>query len=69
MSQRQTPLEKLDCILEASRHIYSAPSLNGQSQPISADDFLPVLVYVVLRANPPELQSNVDFVSSYRSYE
>ena len=69
MSQRQTPLEKLDCILEASRHIYSAPSLHGQSQPISADDFLPVLVYVVLRANPPELQSNVDLVSSYRSYE
>ena len=36
---------------------------------MSADDFLPVLVYVLLRANPPELQSNVDFVSSYRSPE
>jgi hypothetical protein len=67
MSQRLTPLEKLDHILEASRHVYSAPSLNGLPQPISADDFLPVLVYVLLRANPPELQSNVDYISSYRS--
>jgi hypothetical protein len=34
----------------------AAPSLNKQSQPISADDFLPVLVFLMLRANPPELQ-------------
>lgn len=46
MSQRLTPLEKLDHILEASRHIYSAPSLNGLPQPISAGDDRPRLCLV-----------------------
>jgi uncharacterized membrane protein YgcG len=66
MAVRTTPVEKLDCILEASRHVYSAPQLNGAA-PMSADDFLPVLVYIVLQANPPELQSNVDFISAFRA--
>lgn len=34
--------------------------------PQGADDFLPVLVYVTLRANPPQLASNVAFISRYR---
>ncbi|EKX52421.1 hypothetical protein GUITHDRAFT_101593 [Guillardia theta CCMP2712] len=67
MSERTSPIEKLDCILEASRHICSAPTLNGLHTTVSADDFLPVLVYIVLRANPSELPSNIDFISDYRS--
>lgn len=66
MSQAHTPKDKIDAVLEASEHIYSAPILNGCNRPVSADEFLPILVYILLRANPPELQSNIDYVSSFR---
>lgn len=61
-----TPREKMDAVLEASEFIYAAPILNGYDRPVSADEYLPILVYILLRANPPELQSNIDYISSFR---
>jgi hypothetical protein len=61
-----SPREKVDALLDTARYIHAAPALNGDESPLSADEFLPILILLVVRARPPELQSHIDFVANYR---
>uniref|UniRef100_A0A5K3FK71 Rab5 GDP/GTP exchange factor n=1 Tax=Mesocestoides corti TaxID=53468 RepID=A0A5K3FK71_MESCO len=68
---------KLDQIVDCCREVFKALRLNTEaavskststaSNPANADSFLPVLIWVVLRANPPLLHSNLQFIMRFAS--
>lgn len=61
MDAKRAPQDKLACLSKCSQHIFQAlASANGQ--PANADDFLSALIHVVLRANPPRLHSNINYI-------
>lgn len=67
----KAPHDKLVCILNATRVINDVLKRTLKEQgavgrPLSADDFLPLLIYCVLQANPPRLHSNVEYIAAFR---
>ncbi|CAD7970370.1 unnamed protein product [Amoebophrya sp. A25] len=39
----------------------------GGGQAFGADDFMPLLIYTILRANPGNLWSNIEYIDAYRT--
>jgi hypothetical protein len=65
----KAPRDKLVCILNCCRVINNLllnVSLATNDNPSGADDFLPILIYIVIKANPPQLHSNLLYISRYR---
>ena len=51
------PRDKVQCVSRVSSTIMNLLSLAADRLVPAADDFLPVLVYVIIQANPPGLLS------------
>uniref|UniRef100_A0A7N0SVR1 VPS9 domain-containing protein n=1 Tax=Kalanchoe fedtschenkoi TaxID=63787 RepID=A0A7N0SVR1_KALFE len=65
----KAPREKLMCILNCCRVINNLllnASMTENRVIAGADDFLPVLIYITIKANPPQLHSNLKFIQLYR---
>lgn len=61
----KNPRDKIQCILSCSTVILNV-SMAADENPPGADEFLPVLIYVIIKANPPQLYSNIKFIQRYR---
>ncbi|KAI9064038.1 hypothetical protein FKP32DRAFT_1591446 [Trametes sanguinea] len=61
----KAPRDKLICILNCCKVIFGL--IRHLHKDESADTFLPILIYVVIKANPPHLLSNVEFINRFRN--
>lgn len=61
----KAPRDKMICILNCCKVIFGLIRHLGSDE--SADAFMPLLILVVLRANPPNLISNLEYIQRFRS--
>ncbi|KAJ6581649.1 hypothetical protein B0H19DRAFT_1116119 [Mycena capillaripes] len=61
----KAPRDKLICILNCCKVIFGL--IRHLKKEEGADSFVPILIYVVLKANPDHLLSNVEFINRFRN--
>ncbi|GLE01830.1 hypothetical protein PINS_up010668 [Pythium insidiosum] len=67
VSMFPSPRRKMDCVLRVCQSLTGLLSrVHGNGRFPSADEFLPGLIYLLLKANPPALQRNVHYILEYR---
>ncbi|KAJ4465744.1 hypothetical protein C8R41DRAFT_857809 [Lentinula lateritia] len=61
----KAPRDKLICILNCCKVIFGL--IRHLQKEEGADAFVPILIFVVLKANPDHLLSNVEFINRFRN--
>ncbi|XP_006879271.1 PREDICTED: ras and Rab interactor 3 [Elephantulus edwardii] len=62
MNKAYSPEKKIDILLKTCKLIYDSMALGNPGKPYGADDFLPVLMYVLARSNLTEMLLNVEYM-------
>ncbi|CAK7267383.1 hypothetical protein SEPCBS57363_002564 [Sporothrix epigloea] len=63
----RAPRDKMICVLNCCKVIFGLLKHNKADS--SADSFMPLLIYVVLQANPDHLVSNVQYILRFRNQD
>ncbi|KAI0202359.1 hypothetical protein F4808DRAFT_72893 [Astrocystis sublimbata] len=63
----RAPRDKIICVLNCCKVIFGLLKHNKSDS--SADSFMPLLIYVTLRANPDHLVSNVQYILRFRDQD
>uniref|UniRef100_A0A915M6C1 Receptor-mediated endocytosis protein 6 n=1 Tax=Meloidogyne javanica TaxID=6303 RepID=A0A915M6C1_MELJA len=61
----KSPRDKMNCISRCCETIENLIVLSAGRVTSSADDILPILVFVIIKANPHALLSNLQFIDSF----
>ena len=61
----KTASDKVACVVRACQTVMNLLSLAKGNAVPAADDFVPVMVFVLIKANPPNLLSTVQYVNSF----
>jgi hypothetical protein len=64
----RAPRDKIICVLNCCKVIFGLLK-NAKGSDTSADSFVPLLIYVVLQANPEHLVSNVQYILRFRNQD
>ncbi|XP_035744614.1 ras and Rab interactor 3 isoform X2 [Egretta garzetta] len=62
MHKAYSPEKKIAILLKSCKLIYDSMAQGNPGKPYGADDFLPVLMYVLARSNLPEVLLNVEYM-------
>ncbi|XP_043836246.1 ras and Rab interactor 3 [Dromiciops gliroides] len=62
MHEAYSPEKKISILLKSCKLIYDSMALGNPGKPYGADDFLPVLMYVLARSNLTEMLLNVEYM-------
>lgn len=66
METYRAPAEKLTCLLDCMSIIVNVLTLVSAGAGVSTDDSLPIIIYVVIKAKPTRLYSNLNYISKFR---
>lgn len=65
--ERMSPVEKLNCLVECITIIVNVLELCSSSDAgISSDDSLPIIIYIVIKAQPKWMYSNLNYINKFR---
>ncbi|XP_053324510.1 rab5 GDP/GTP exchange factor-like isoform X2 [Spea bombifrons] len=64
LDSKRAPQDKLACLSRASNFLFKAIRAYKE-EPATTDDFLSCLVYTILKANPPRLSSNLQYITKF----
>ena len=65
MNKERAPQDKLARIVKCCLTIFQMLKMTNGNEVASADEFLPALIYVVLKSNVPLLQSNIQYITRF----